>query len=848
MEAYPKQQNVQPKEQKVCQVPGCGKSYAKFKYLNRHLRSSHDLEAGDMYGHWLQKAEFLEGKGWGFAGLEAAFVGLSLQEDGDVDEQQVLCRHCDKKVSKRGCFKHMTNVHNIGKDDLQTWLTIKDANALHKHSGSPNYLHAHLYLTVAAHMAIAGESGGGYGGELPSKEGTDGAGSSQSPDASDQNDSILWAKTLAFVKVDENGICIRPVDFLPQIPAGGKEFKDSESSVVDTDTLAPTSTSKPTPPEPAGFKREFPAERPRSPGDRQDITQLFEQLEEISKKVGPRGIEVDVPKLQLSSWALAWQHPEHKKKRYTYPGTDSPHAFLSDFDWEPFKEYLHRQGVKHQTYISQIIASVQRFMSLLEIPDGIWNLVGVLCAIYKQSILPQLMKVPLMDVRYGWSRSIIAHIKHLVGYLLQECNRENWPEARLRLTMLLDEQLEGFMRRCLDYRKEADQLKWYEDADRLENFPELATIKAAVEQAMVDLGRIAQASADAIGAVDKSWLTAATTAVVGIIYYNSFAGRSGEWEAMTKSHVLDQAAAGKDFLVCHKHKTSHHYGSLAKYVPPGSFKAFEVYASLPGKITDLFLEPNIGYEKVYIGYHMKRFACHYLASSEVQPNCNLLRKQFHTLLMRLSREGKCMELLSKVDAHSARVAAKIYCTSTVSDDAKLGKMLYEAVYGNPVEWPAQRLSIEADTKEIADDLKVALCLAYSEANFEEEDDDTEEDDFILWEHILFPNLGLPVLADVGEAGTQGSSSSRTAMVPRLDTITSWSQSDQCGTRASGEGEAVGTEGGASQLPLERSSRKNEKQQKKKKQLPDSRNIGEEQPGLEGARVSVSQRTTGQHLR
>ena len=65
MEDYPKQQNVQPKEQKVCQMPGCGKPYAKFKYLNRHLRSSHDVEAGVLYGHWLQKAEFLEGKDWG---------------------------------------------------------------------------------------------------------------------------------------------------------------------------------------------------------------------------------------------------------------------------------------------------------------------------------------------------------------------------------------------------------------------------------------------------------------------------------------------------------------------------------------------------------------------------------------------------------------------------------------------------------------------------------------------------------------------------------------------------------------------------------------------------------------
>ena len=38
----------------------------------------------------------------------------------------------------------------------------------------------------------------------------------------------------------------------------------------------------------------------------------------------------------------------------------------------------------------------------------------------------------------------------------------------------------------------------------------------------------------------------ATTAMVGIIYYSAFAGRSGEWESMQREYVVEQIAAGAD--------------------------------------------------------------------------------------------------------------------------------------------------------------------------------------------------------------------------------------------------------------------------------------------------------------
>jgi hypothetical protein len=84
---------------------------------------------------------------------------------------------------------------------------------------------------------------------------------------------------------------------------------------------------------------------------------------------------------------------------------------------------------------------------------------------------------------------------------------------------------------------------------------------------------------------------------VGVIFYNSFAGRSGEWEQMLRSDVLQQASS--DYILCKNHKTAWKYGSLAKYIPPGSMKAFVTFCQIPKKHSELFIEPaTVGCERL----------------------------------------------------------------------------------------------------------------------------------------------------------------------------------------------------------------------------------------------------------
>ena len=116
--------------------------------------------------------------------------------------------------------------------------------------------------------------------------------------------------------------------------------------------------------------------------------------------------------------------------------------------------------------------------------------------------------------------------------------------------------------------------------------------------------------------------------LVGIIHFNSFAGRSGEWQSMTKDYVLEQLRKGSTCLVCPNHKTTQQYGELGKHIPEGTKQAMMCYIGLLGKSSNLFLEPALpGTAKVSISNCLVKFAAKYFPEYN-HMNVNLIRKCF----------------------------------------------------------------------------------------------------------------------------------------------------------------------------------------------------------------------------
>ncbi len=91
-------------------------------------------------------------------------------------------------------------------------------------------------------------------------------------------------------------------------------------------------------------------------------------------------------------------------------------------------------------------------------------------------------------------------------------------------------------------------------------------------------------------------------------------------------------------LLCLQHKTVETYGADFKDGPSGAMEAVRVYLELPGKLNGLFLKVAKPLSKrVSFRQRLHRFAICYLPDY-APSNCNLISKQFHTMLIRSSRE------------------------------------------------------------------------------------------------------------------------------------------------------------------------------------------------------------------
>ena len=176
------------------------------------------------------------------------------------------------------------------------------------------------------------------------------------------------------------------------------------------------------------------------------------------------------------------------------------------------------------------------------------------------------------------------------------------------------------------------------DAKKLKNFPTPKELKQAVHDAMLALQGILASRCNAANFTRGEQGTA-NAAVVGIIFCNGFGGRKLEWESMLASHVTEQLNAGRDHLVCPEHKTSHVYGDLAKWIAPGTIEALKVYLKFPrrSKIATLLVPCDGTTEFVSVPKALHRFCQLFLVKDRTRPTVNLLRKWYHTELVRQTR-------------------------------------------------------------------------------------------------------------------------------------------------------------------------------------------------------------------
>jgi len=464
-------------------------------------------------------------------------------------------------------------------------------------------------------------------------------------------------------------------------------------------------------------------------------TQASSVLQAISSKLdalvkGP-SLEVAMPELSLCTTFAQWRHPDAMKLRGTcpFPGKVD---FLK-FNLSEFETYLlMNTSMKDSDTRGYCLMNLKRFLNAINVPDDS-DYLGVMCGIYKQGVLQKVAACPAMDVRYGWAREIYAALLHFATFCIAVANRRGHHVAKSLIQSLVDETLTPMNKRATSAKKTGAVHKKMMDSARMEYYPSAEQIKVEVRRAMARIAVIRDHCVAEGLLVDMPYALRleAVTSMIGIIFFNSFAGRSGEWTVMKREYVEEQIRKGSTYLVCDLHKTSLVYGSIAKHVPEGSMAAMEAFCSLPGKHTDKFLEPpTIGCDKVNVAGLLKRFGCRAFGHED-PPNSNLIRKHFHTHLLRMSRGTDAMQFMTKIDGHSEKVARQVYVIMTAEDDANLARLLFSEVCGDPVSFPTpdEIASMNVTIDGITADGDAIACEQIEEAT-------ENEDQYTLYVPIL----------------------------------------------------------------------------------------------------------------
>ena len=409
-----------------------------------------------------------------------------------------------------------------------------------------------------------------------------------------------------------------------------------------------------------------------------------------------------------------------------------------------FYDHLIHTLAKKKHRRDDLYTGAMRFLSHLEVKtkhgyeaytlDSPEAMVGL----FKCSQVTKLCMAPLLAPKHRWTLLMIHgavtyvqwHMQRVAHTMLEQpqhhCSKYNQV-----LQQLIHELKAGHLQRCIAAYNDSISAKIEEDRQALEKMPPVAVLQKAVQQSYMVLQWVAHKykGADRLPRKVKGLVNAC---MAGAIAFDTFAGRKGEWESLQLCIVVEDVLQKQRYYVlCTEHKTSKTYGELCKRLTPGLFKAFELYSNFPRPCDcNTFLVPvNESTAKVSLPHALRSFCKMFLPDDALHPWYNLVRKWFHTMLMRMTAdEKKLKELMKKLDAHSVSIQEKHYIIRSPEDDMKLADALIATIMKAPVKWPTWEQTT-AYIESAGDPIKCAGVQDVDESC----DDIEAEDDLHWWE-------------------------------------------------------------------------------------------------------------------
>jgi len=318
-----------------------------------------------------------------------------------------------------------------------------------------------------------------------------------------------------------------------------------------------------------------------------------------------------------------------------------------------------------------------------------------------------------------------------------------WVHYEKVLMSFMDDLSAGWKKKCTRAERARAGKKRDDDRARLKKIPSITEMQKAIEKAYITMKALADHYKHATCSMSKQDRILANAIMAGAMLLDTFMGRKKEWEILDAEYVKQVLDMCQDFIECKDHKTHRTYGDIAKWLSPGLMECMRAYMAMPrpGGVTTFLVPSKSGATHVHIPSLLATFARIFLPSKKTPPTVNIIRKMFHTTLMKLtSNEEKLKDVMVIIDAHSKFIQDKCYILREPEEDVKLAKLLFQTVVGKSVPWPA-------DENAPAPEAALALLdIVYASVDVEndcdavndDEDDEDADDDEIADEYQHWP--------------------------------------------------------------------------------------------------------------
>ena len=291
-------------------------------------------------------------------------------------------------------------------------------------------------------------------------------------------------------------------------------------------------------------------------------------------------------------------------------------GFGTKVDLTAFHQYLDSRDMQDAS--KQILArGVRDFASLFDVsgtdrPDILF------ARIYHSDAIGEIFSLPVLDARYGWTCKMMDSLHHLYKHLKIQAHKRDDYKAAESLERLYECYVEPKKRQANKQKLAKEKDVEERDGDKMETMMEIANMREAIKQSMVNLCAVDYAIRGNLFTGKCNWPYCATVNMAGIVFLNSQAGRTKEWYKLMKStirmfyvipHMLKMCillmlgcidcpqcmhacvcarccrhdrkmiAESAEWFSCADHKTKSTYGRIGKYVPPGTQRAMQARTS-----------------------------------------------------------------------------------------------------------------------------------------------------------------------------------------------------------------------------------------------------------------------------